>query len=337
MGKTEYKEMMKMRENAEGLIEQIFLDNGYTVQREVKIEKMIMDFLVEKNGKKYILEVKRGDFDIGKIRAIAERLNMVTKSTEYIPVLIIINRRSTALKEGLEKDYGINIIDISNLLYIVSKNQNMKEKLINILNFSTENIIEKSIDFNIDLKQYLEYDNNNYGYIQRLDSIIEGNNNADKYEKFCVDVLKYLFSDILSLWEEQKKSNDDLYRFDLICKIKNNTNSEFFNTIEKYFLSKYIVFEFKNYIDEITQREVYTTEKYLYKTALRMVAIILTRNGVDKNGMKAIKWTLRENGKLLIVLDDNDIKQMIYAKENGEDYNEILINKLDNLLMTLEK
>lgn len=337
MGKTEYKEMMKMRENAEGLIEQIFLDNGYTVQREVKIEKMIMDFLVEKNGKKYILEVKRGDFDIGKIRAIAERLNMVTKSTEYIPVLIIINRRSTALKEGLEKDYGINIIDISNLLYIVSKNQNMKEKLINILNFSTENIIEKSIDFNIDLKQYLEYDNNNYGYIQRLDSIIEGNNNADKYEKFCVDVLKYLFSDILSLWEEQKKSNDDLYRFDLICKIKNNTNSEFFNTIEKYFLSKYIVFEFKNYIDEITQREVYTTEKYLYKTALRMVAIILTRNGVDKNGMKAIKGTLRENGKLLIVLDDNDIKQMIYAKENGEDYNEILINKLDNLLMTLEK
>ena len=133
MGKTEYKEMMKMRENAEGLIEQIFLDNGYTVQREVKIEKMIMDFLVEKNGKKYILEVKRGDFDIGKIRAIAERLNMVTKSTEYIPVLIIINRRSTALKEGLEKDYGINIIDISNLLYIVSKNQNMIIPLMNFI------------------------------------------------------------------------------------------------------------------------------------------------------------------------------------------------------------
>ena len=52
--------------------------------------------------------------------------------------------------------------------------------------------------------------------------------------------------------------------------------------------------------------------------------------------MKAIKGTLRENGKLLIVLDDNDLKQMICAKENGEDYNEILMSKLDNL-MTLEK
>ncbi len=31
--------------------------------------------------------------------------------------------------------------------------------------------------------------------------------------------------------------------------------------------------------------------------------------------MKAIKGTLRENGKLIIVLDDSDIKQMIYAVE----------------------
>ena len=37
----------------------------------------------------------------------------------------------------------INVIDISNLLYLVSNNQKMKDKLINLLDFSTESIIEK--------------------------------------------------------------------------------------------------------------------------------------------------------------------------------------------------
>ena len=197
--------------------------------------------------------------------------------------------------------------------------------------------MEKELYFNIDLKQYKKCMESNYGYIDRLETIIAGNKNAQQYEKFCVDILKYLFNDTLSLWEEQQKSNDDLFRFDLICKIKNNINDEFFNTIENYFSSKYIIFEFKNYVEKITQKEVYTTEKYLYKTALRTVAILLTRNGVDKNGIKAIKGTLRENGKLIIVLDDSDIKQMIYAKEHGEDYIEILINKLDKMLVSLEK
>ncbi len=53
--------------------------------------------------------------------------------------------------------------------------------------------------------------------------------------------------------------------------------------------------------------------------------------------MKAINGVLRESGKLIIVLDDKDIKEMIYTKEQGEGYSEIVTNKLDKLLVTLEK
>lgn len=337
MDRNDYIEMMQMSQKAEEFVEQLFLDNGYTVQREMIVGKIKIDFLAEKDKKKYVIEVKRGDFDSSKINYIANMLDECTKGTNYIPILVLFSRRSGIIKERLVSNYNINVIDISNLLYLVSNNQKMKDKLINLLDFSTESIIEKELDFNIDLKQYKKCMKSNYGYIEKLEAIIAGKKNAQQYEKFCIDILKYLFNDTLSLWEEQQKSNDDLFRFDLICKIKNNINNEFFNTIENYFSSKYIIFEFKNYIEEITQREVYTTEKYLYKTALRTVAILLTRNGVDKNGIKAIKGTLRENGKLIIVLDDSDIKQMVYAKEHGEDYIEILINKLDKMLVSLEK
>jgi len=337
MDKNDYIEMMQMSQKADEFVEQLFLDNGYTLQREMRVGRIRIDFLAEKDEKKYVIEVRRGDFDTSKINYIANMLDECTKGTNYIPILVLFSRRSYMIKDRLVDNYNINVIDISNLLYLVSNNQKMKDRLINLLDFSTESIIEKELYFNIDLKQYKKCKESNYGYIERLETIIAGKKNAQQYEKFCVDILKYLFNDTLSLWEEQQRSNDDLFRFDLICKIKNNINNEFFNTIENYFSSKYIIFEFKNYIEEITQKEVYTTEKYLYKTALRTVAILLTRNGVDKNGIKAIKGTLRENGKLIIVLDDSDIKQMIYAKEHGEDYIEILINKLDKMLVSLEK
>lgn len=340
MEKREEKEILKMRDKGIEFTKQLFLDNGYQIKEETKkyrTARIDPDLVVEKNNKIYVVEVKRSELDTGKIIGISNILEEYTKGTNYIPVLVLFSRRSPYIKERVLALSNINVIDISNLLYLVSKNEKMKNKLINLLSYSTENIIEKKLDFDIDLKQYQESKDYDYGYLEKLEDIIPGPQNFKQYEEFCVSVLKYLFNDTLSLWEEQEKSNDDLFRFDLICKIKSNIRSEFFNTLENYFSSRYIIFEFKNYTEEITQKEIFTTEKYLYKTALRTVAIILTRKGVDKNGMKAIKGILRENGKLIIVLDDDDIKQMIYSKEHNEDYFEILVNKLDKMLISLEK
>ena len=340
MKKREEKEIFKIRDIGIEFTKQLFLDNGFQIKEETRkyrTARIEPDLVVEKNNKIYVVEVKRSELDTGKIIGISNILEEYTKETNYIPVLVLFSRRSSYIKERIASYSNINVIDISNLLYLVSKNEKMKNKLINLLSYSTENIIEKKLDFDIDLKQYKESKDSDYGYIEKLENIIPGAQNFKQYEEFCVDILKYLFNDTLSVWEEQEKSNDDLFIFDLICKIKSNIRNEFLSTLENYFSSRYIIFEFKNYTEKITQKEIFTTEKYLYKTALRTVAIILTRKGVDKNGMKAIKGILRETGKLMIVLDDNDIKKMIYAKEHNEDYFEILVNKLDKMLISLEK
>lgn len=75
----------------------------------------------------------------------------------------------------------------------------------------------------------------------------------------------------------------------------------------------------------------------MFETALRKVAIIITRHGIDKNGMKLTKGILRESGKLIIVLNDEDVKEMISIYENGEKATTVLEKKLDELLTTLEK
>ena len=50
-----------------------------------------------------------------------------------------------------------------------------------------------------------------------------------------------------------------------------------------------MIFEFKNYSEKITQKEIYTTERYLYAKALRSVAIIVSANGYEENAYWAAK------------------------------------------------
>lgn len=161
--------------------------------------------------------------------------------------------------------------------------------------------------------------------------------NASAYEKLCTRTLIRLFADDLTLWNEQAKSNANLYRFDLICKIKRENHKDFWEIVERYFDSKYVIFEFKNYTEKVTQKEVYTTLRYLYPTALRRVAIIISPNGIDDHADKAIRGALRDEGKLILSLTNEELLHMLQMKEDGEDPADYLSDKLDALLIDLEK
>ncbi len=162
-----------------------------------------------------------------------------------------------------------------------------------------------------------------------LNHIIAGRKESQAYENLCTDILRELFSNYLSIWRKQKTSNDGLYRFDLICKTKSDIEDDFFWTLNNYFNTRYIIFEFKNYSEEITPKEVYTTEKYLYDKALRKVAIIISRRSFSKNDQKAAKDCLRENGKVIIT--------MLGMCNDGDNPADYLSQKLDDLLVELEK
>jgi hypothetical protein len=149
--------------------------------------------------------------------------------------------------------------------------------------------------------------------------------------------LKNAFSDDLALWREQQKTNKDLYRFDLLCRIKDGNQKTFWSVLERYFNSKYVIFEFKNYSEKTTQKEIYTTERYLYAKVLRSVAIIVSANGYEENAYWAAKGSLRENGKLIMLFDTKDLIAMNKMKIEQEDPANFLLKILDDLLLNLEK
>lgn len=172
----------------------------------------------------------------------------------------------------------------------------------------------------------------------RLQDIEPGEKHFQEYERFCVDILKYALGEYLTLWESQERTDSGLHRFDLCCKIKSGIHQDFFDTIMRYFNTKYIVFEFKNYKEEIGQKEIYSTEKYLFGTALRKAAIVISRQGCDDNALRVAKGSLRESGKLILCLSDQDLLEMADIKTQGEkEPADFLGELLDKLLIHLEK
>lgn len=139
---------------------------------------------------------------------------------------------------------------------------------------------------------------------------------------------------MIKLWRTEGRY---IAGYDKKCGKWQTGNEPFWKFIEDYFRTKYIIFEFKNYSEVITQREIYTTEKYLYAKALRRVAIIISCNGPDDNAKKAIKGALGENGKLILNLSNMDLANMLEYELNGNSASEYLYNILDELFIELEK
>lgn len=333
----------------EALVEDLFKSYGCITRRTAYTHDSNYDIYAEKDGKKFYIEVKAVRSRIINKSSIANTIVvsdlMSLKKDEYF-VLVIANMMPDLIEEYVRAKDRFLVIDIGALLYLVQDNEELKYRLLSLVEFTTEDIELKEPEeflrtFDVAKDETLDVliDDN-----QRIKQLLQEVNdwNQDKktsaeYEKFCTKVLKTLFSNDLTLWKEQQKSNDDLYRFDLICKIKDDVTSAFWKFIEEFFRSKYIIFEFKNYKNVITQKEIYTTEKYLYAKALRCVAIIVSCNGSDENARKAIKGTLRENGKLILNLSNKDIANMLEYELDGNLASEYLYNVLDEMLIELEK
>lgn len=319
----------------EEIVIKIFTEAEYNI-RKINQCDMAYDFVAEKEGKSYCVEIKYSQtmYSPRTLSTIAE-IYLSAKSLDMIPVLTTSFKIKEKEKEYYKKEFpNLIILDIANLLFAVKDNIKLRDELISELSFTVDDIEPQEGFIKLNGLQHDDYVNS---LIKELMSCKAGKRMFRTYEEICYDILKNIFADDLALWKKQQKSNKDLYRFDLLCRIKEGNKKDFWAILEKYFNTKYIIFEFKNYRSKITQKEIYTTEKYLYNKALRGVGIIISAQGYDKNAYWASKGCLRENGKLIILLKSSDLKEMCEMKLNQIDPSDYLLNKLDEILTELEK
>ena len=317
----------------ENVVSKIFENAGYSVNQDGQLQHQLgyADIIAEKENRRYCIEVKYLQL---RERAV-DRICLMGKTHGMTPVAVVGSKIDDIRRNHyLEKYPDLILIDIANLLFAVQSYTELRNELIAALPFSIEEIEPQEGFLQIDILQHDDYTNS---LIEEMNLCKAGKPLARTYEVLCHKLLENAFSEDLALWKEQQKSNNELYRFDLLCRIKDENQKTFWSILERYFKSKYVIFEFKNYSKPITQKEIYTTEKYLYAKALRSVGIIIAAHGYDENAYWAAKGCLRENGKLIILLDTDDLIEMNKLKQNSEDPYIFLLDKLDVMLSELEK
>ena len=337
LGNTEENLLRMSYVVREDVFADIFRKYLFKKCQSVKIGKSV-DFECNVQGKDICFELKiyNSNYAIEKNieRACAYLVSL--KAKEDL-ILVVGNIVSKEIVEKYFEKYKIHIWTLSNILWLFEEYPDIKNEFISLLTYSVDDLkLEKPCH---SLFQEQRNKKNEGTWKSKLLAIKPGKGERSKeYEDICVEILKNVLGEYLGLWKVQESSNNGLYRFDLCCKIKNGVNQDFFDTIKNYFNTKYIVFEFKNYEKEISQKEIYTTEKYLYEKALRRVAIIISRKGASKNALSAARGCLRENGKLIMCLSDQDLIELINIKEKEEqptaEFFEVM---LDDLLIQLEK
>ncbi len=138
---------------------------------------------------------------------------------------------------------------------------------------------------------------------EALAEIERGRDMATDFENACINALKYLFEKDLHGWHVQSRTVDTLHRRDLVCRILAKA-AEVWRLMLEDLGSRYVVFEFKNYSKPITQNEIVTTERYLYPSALRKVAIVISHEDCADSAKAVIAGAMREHGKLIIPLSE---------------------------------
>jgi hypothetical protein len=158
---------------------------------------------------------------------------------------------------------------------------------------------------------------------------------AQAFEQMCQKALELLYGRDFEGWKAQKAIEKGYQRLDLTARLV--PVSRFWANLAGDFRTRYVIFEFKNYTKPITQDEVYTTEKYLFTDALRSVAIIIARKGDSPSAQRAMRGSLREQGKLILCISMPELCALLRGYDNGEDPTNLLYSRMDEMLITIAR
>ena len=147
---------------------------------------------------------------------------------------------------------------------------------------------------------------------QRLIDINPGRSDAPAYEKWCEDVLNFLFCPPLNPPIVQQRDDIGANRRDLI--MPNYATRGFWHFMRNYYGAAYVVAEAKNATSPVNKLAVLQLANYLSRHGTGLFGMLLTRQGLNASA----KWTRREHwvlhDKMIIGLDDEDMQQMLLTK-----------------------
>lgn len=271
---------------------------------------------VEKAGERFVPS-PRGPVDIRRSMETFSRLLDYKTEIYRKPEELLINRQRQVQTH------------LNNLKAIKSIQQIAEDLYQSVSTYYSKQVLEKPISFMAPPRpQSLKL-------IEKLSSCPTGHKGWKEYEEICKEILTFLFVPPLVGPLEHVRTESGLQIRDLIFHIPCNVGG-FWDFVQRKYDAVAIIVECKNYANPIGGNNVVISSKYLGERRLGLFGMVISRFPPAESAFKerARLWT--EDGKLILCLEDEDLKTMIKLKDEGKEPEIILDKKQRNFLQSLE-
>jgi hypothetical protein len=168
-----------------------------------------------------------------------------------------------------------------------------------------------------------------HALLYRLHSIEPGRAGWPAYEKYCEDLLNFLLVPPLNPAIPQSRDDHRANRRDYILP-NYALDGGFWQFIRDHYNAYYVVVEAKNLRERPSKREILQVANYLNPHGTGLFALILTRNEPDETA----RWICREQwvqyNKLIVGINDEDVRQMVETRLAGNDPAELIRQKIED-------
>jgi hypothetical protein len=169
--------------------------------------------------------------------------------------------------------------------------------------------------------------------VKRLKEIAPGKEGWRDFEIVGVDILSHIFSPDLGAPEIQSRSDDGLDIIDAIFPIRSRDQP--WSSIRSEHRTRFVVAEFKNYADPITQKQVESIAQYLWEPAKRNFGLLVSRSTPSDSAVAARRRAWLESEKCIVFLSDDNLIEMLQSTDGDADPFEIIDTQLEDFFRSL--
>lgn len=163
---------------------------------------------------------------------------------------------------------------------------------------------------------------------ERLANIVPGRPHWSAYQSLCGEILDYIFCPPLEHSIAESRNETGTNRRDFIY--PNYAIDGFWAFMRLHYEAHYIVVDAKNYQNPVKKDEVLQISHYLTRHGTGLFGLIACRGGVSPAArtVRRDQWILHD--KLIIFLDDSDLRQMLENRESGSSPETVIRQKIED-------
>ncbi len=166
--------------------------------------------------------------------------------------------------------------------------------------------------------------------LRKLTATPPGNNGWVEYQALCAEILEFLFCPPLGKPIPELSTRTKERRRDFVLSNYSTDPSDAWSQMRVLYRADFVVVEAKNWAKPVDKDRVLQVSDYLNLHGTGLFAIMMTRKGCSPSAQKVLEDVWRDHQKMITVLDDSDVSQMLARRQVGENPAHLIRRKIED-------